>query len=687
MADTSDESRTTTPMNRPTRVRTDIQGLRALAVLLVIADHLFHVPSGGYIGVDVFFVISGFLITGQLLRDVERFGRIRFRRFWLHRVRRILPAAVLTVAATVIASALAFGPTRFRSVVADAFWSVLSVGNWHFAAIGTNYSQADGPVSPLQHFWSLGVEEQFYVVWPVLIAVVLILFRRRFSTAIVVALAVVMAGSFVFAVAQTVATPTVAYFSTVTRAWELALGAGIAIGAPRLQALPPLARTIGAWAGLALIAVAAIVFTAATPFPGPWAALPVIGAGLIIASGTGGDAAGLWPLTNRVAGWVGDRSYSLYLWHYPAVVVLAALLPAGSWRYLAAVLLVTAVCTVLSYRFVEEPIRRWRAPDGSRSGRRLRRRATTSAAAVLAAVIVAGVSVAAVRPEAPVTVPTMAASSDASADLSAQLSAAVTATTWPKQLTPTIDAAADDASPAMTDTACFNPTDLTNDDACTTGSGTKTAMVTGDSIAMAWEPAVRSALGDGWRVHAMGFSNCPLIAADITYAASPSQSDTCNTNRQARIAQIERIHPDLLVVSDLELGITRLADDASGQQAIQEWTAGREQIIRTLRSHVGRIVVLSSNPVGPSLSCADAGAPPRACASSVSGAWKAKAAADKAASNATGATYIDGSRWFCTADGICPAFVNGILVRWDAGHMTQTYARYIAPLLRPELLP
>lgn len=671
----------------PSRLRGDIQGLRALAVLLVVADHLVAFPTGGYVGVDVFFVISGFLITGQLLRDVDRHGRVRFGRFWLHRVRRILPAAMATIAVTVVAASVVLGPTRFRTVAVDAFWSTVSLANWHFAAVGTDYSQANGPVSPLQHFWSLGVEEQFYAVWPVLIAVVLLVARGRASRRLLgIVLAVLVVGSFVFAVVQTAMEPTVAYFSTLTRGWELAVGALVAVVSGRLTGLGPRVRTIGAWAGLAVIVVGAVLLDSRAPFPGPWAALPVVGAALVVTSGTGGAARGISPLANPVTGWIGDRSYSIYLWHFPVIVLAGAVVPEGSKRYLLAVVVLTAVLSVLSYRFVETPIRSWRAPDGSRTGRRVRRRGTIAVAGVLVVVVAAGVSVATVRPETVAPVPTIAGSSVGARQLTQQIAAAAKATAWPADLTPTIDAAPTDASAAMTDTHCFNPADPTDATQCTVGSGSKTAVVTGDSISMAWQPAVRAALGSGWRVHAIGYSNCPFIAADVTYAPAPSQGARCTATRQARIDQIKRLHPDVLVISDLELGIDRLNSGATGAEAVREWTAAREQIIDEVRGSVGRVVLIAPNPVGPPLSCADAGAPPSACATTPSDAWKRKAEADRDAAAATGATFVDASDWFCTDAGVCPPFVGRVLVRWDDGHMTTTYAKYIAPLLRRELL-
>ncbi len=159
--------------------RPDVEGLRALAVVAVIVDHLFDWPSGGFVGVDVFFVISGFLITGLLLKEYERTKTISFLDFYKRRVRRIMPAALLVLVVSTAVSFLVFNVVRAQASLWDAIWSALFVSNWHFASAGTDYFASDGPISPFRHYWSLSVEEQFYLVWPVLIFLVITFARRR----------------------------------------------------------------------------------------------------------------------------------------------------------------------------------------------------------------------------------------------------------------------------------------------------------------------------------------------------------------------------------------------------------------------------------------------------------------------------------------------------------------------------
>ncbi len=226
------------------RFRPDIQGLRALAVVVVILNHLFGWPAGGFVGVDVFFVISGFLITGLLYREHERTGRISFVDFYRRRVKRIIPIATIVIVVTVAISFVVYFTARAQSILNDGVWALLFASNWHSAFQGTNYWADDGTVSPLQHYWSLAVEEQFYVVWPWLIVAAFAVASRRSwdgrarRSALLVLMGTITIASFGWAIAQTITNPGFAYFSTFVRAWELGVGAMVAIAAPVLSKIP-----------------------------------------------------------------------------------------------------------------------------------------------------------------------------------------------------------------------------------------------------------------------------------------------------------------------------------------------------------------------------------------------------------------------------------------------------------------
>ncbi|HSL77966.1 MAG TPA: acyltransferase, partial [Candidatus Limnocylindrales bacterium] len=264
--------------------RPDIEGLRAIAVLLVLAYHA-RIPgfTGGYIGVDVFYVVSGFLITGLIVRELQATGRVDLPAFYTRRARRLLPAALVVIAVTVVASAIVLPPLRVPDVAGDGAAAALYVSNIRFAAQATDYLQAELDPSPLLHFWSLGVEEQFYLFWPALLFFVA---GRRFDArrlGLVVAIVAIV--SFALGIVWTSTDAPLAFFLLPARAWELAVGAGLALGMTRLARLPASAGAVAVAVGLALIGIGGVTFDTATPFPGTAAILPVAGAALVIAGG------------------------------------------------------------------------------------------------------------------------------------------------------------------------------------------------------------------------------------------------------------------------------------------------------------------------------------------------------------------------------------------------------------------
>jgi peptidoglycan/LPS O-acetylase OafA/YrhL len=307
--------------------RPDIEGLRAIAVLMVVLEH-DGVPQmrGGYVGVDVFFVVSGFLITGLLLRDYERLGRVNLPDFYARRARRILPACTLVLVNTVVAAFLLLGTNRAVRVAIDGQWAALFAGNIRQIAIGSNYLTAQLPPSPLQHFWSLAVEEQFYLIWPSLFWLAMLATggrRPRISVARV--LVTVIAASLAWSVWQTAQDETVAYFSPLTRAWELAVGALLAVCVPALLRAPVRLGLAASSVGFIAIVTAVVAFDKDTLVPGYAVALPVVGTFLVVAGGTIAPARGLeCVLATRGLQWLGKRSYAWYLWHWPVLVIAAA---------------------------------------------------------------------------------------------------------------------------------------------------------------------------------------------------------------------------------------------------------------------------------------------------------------------------------------------------------------------------
>jgi peptidoglycan/LPS O-acetylase OafA/YrhL len=362
------------------RRRTDLQGMRAIAVLTVFANHLFDWPSGGFVGVDVFFVLSGFFITGILIRERTTSRSLSFRRFYVRRVKRILPSAILVLVATVIASYVLFPAVRARETLVDALYAAVFASNYRFQAVGADYFQKDQPPSPLQHYWSLSIEEQFYFVWPFLLVLIFAVTRRRARRGsawtrqwgLFGAMAVVVAASFGWALFLSADNPNSAYFSTLTRVWELGVGALVAIAGPWLARMPSTIRPGLAYLGLGGVLGSLFLINETVHFPAPWAALPVLSTALVVASFHGAEVRGMPFLTNPVARYFGDTSYTLYLWHWPVIILLLTVIPRGPLFYGLA-LAFSLGLTAVTYHYYENPIRKsnWLSDDPILQNRRL----------------------------------------------------------------------------------------------------------------------------------------------------------------------------------------------------------------------------------------------------------------------------------------------------------------------------
>lgn len=688
--------------------RKDIQGLRAFAVVAVILDHLLGWPSGGFIGVDIFFVISGFLITGLLLREHERTGSISFTHFYRRRAKRILPASVLVLVTTLVASFAIFGQSRFISTLWDGVWAFLFAGNWRFAAAGTDYFQADGPTSPLQHFWSLAVEEQFYFVWPWIMLAVFAVFTRQRGTgsgariAVGAAIALISAASFAWALWETVNIPTQAYFSTFSRVWELGIGASLAVVAPLLVGIPDRLRPVLAWIGLAGMIASPFVIHEGAGFPAPAAALPVLSTALVIAAGTGTrEQKHIGLLTNPVSGYIGDISYSLYLWHFPIIILAGAVLDLTNPVILAALAAAMLVVSVYSYHLVEDPIRKskWltgRTPKASKQPVNIPDSYKYMSLSLLALVTAAVCAFAVIKPSAPTSefvaaAPTASASASAfpavgpeTTALQTQIAASLGAVEWPN-LDPTMDEAIASRQAPDDVTAC-GKTQPVDDAACTWGDprATRTALIVGDSISMTYVGAIREALGDsaGWDVKSYGTFGCPFMEATTTNSDA-AIVEACPERKNAAVEAINALKPDVVFIANgygprTVVGTTQPLTPVERADSTQK-------IVDRIKGAAANVVFLTAPPSEKNVTkCYTKVSNPADCISGVTDQWSAVARAEEVLANKLGAQYIDSQQWFCV-NGRCPSFVGTTPVKQDEVHMTQDYAKKIGPAIRENL--
>jgi peptidoglycan/LPS O-acetylase OafA/YrhL len=361
--------------------RADIDGLRAIAVLAVVLFHAgFSSFGGGYVGVDVFFVISGFLITTIILNDLEA-NRFSIKRFYERRVRRIFPALFVVIASCILAGALIFSPADLRSLGDSVTATTLFASNMLFW-VQTGYFATPGEHKPLLHTWSLAIEEQFYVAFPLLFWAAYRYSRLRGVTWV----SVVAIASFLASLVAVRLAPDAAFYWVVTRAWELLAGSLLAlrvVPAMRSDAL----RNLAAALGIGCIVISISTYSHTTPFPGAAALLPTLGTALIIHSGAGGSSVVHRFLSTRPLVFVGLISYSLYLWHWPMIVFLRyVVIHELDLAHKLAVITAAGALSIVTWHWVEKPFRSAASPVAPRGILRL-------AGAVMALGIAVGLAI------------------------------------------------------------------------------------------------------------------------------------------------------------------------------------------------------------------------------------------------------------------------------------------------------
>jgi peptidoglycan/LPS O-acetylase OafA/YrhL len=665
-----------------TGFRPDIEGLRAVAVLTVLAFHA-GIPhlTGGFVGVDVFFVISGFLITGLMAAELTGTGRISLPAFYARRARRILPSAAIVLVASAIAGWFILPLLAVHDLAIDLVAAAGYVANWRFIAQGTNYLAPSTEHSPFLHYWSLAVEEQFYLVWPPLvIATAAVARRARLSMIGCVAgvLAVLTVASFAFAQWQTGASPGTAYLGTPARAWQFGVGALLALAAPQIIGLAGrrrAARVLGnltGWAGLISIAAASTLFDAQTPYPGTASLAPTLGTAAIILAGltwgVGGPSVGML-LSGRPVRAVGRLSFAWYLWHWPVLIFGEALL--GTVGPLGKVALVTAsaIPALLTMRLIERPIRFSRVIMG-RTSSGLAIGATATVCALLAGLTVGSRAALDLGDVGSVAaIPSLAAVFD-TGPAATRTHGAVT----PSPLTARDDRPQPDA--------CILQAKVVTGPPCRIGTpGGQTVVLFGDSHAQQWLPALQVIGADrGWSIVIITKSGCPVPA--LTPRANDtsefSQPD-CAQWRAASLGRIAALKPALIFVSALH----NYVPDPG--ERLTAWNLSLDQ----LRQDGAPIVYLADTPLP--------GKDIPVCISGALDDWSQCAFPRQSALSPdqvvvqalTGRqqqlNVVDLTSYLCPT-AICPAVRNGILLYRDDSHITATVSRVLAPAIEQILV-
>ena len=604
----------------------EIQGLRALAATLVLVFHAKFLP-GGFVGVDIFYVISGFLITGLLLKELNSNGRISLKAFYLRRSKRLLPASFLVLFITAIVAWLLLPPISRGSIGRDLIATTLYVSNYLFAWWQNDYQNLNAVPSPFIHYWSLAVEEQFYLFWPIFI---IALAKLKSSRKFLIGFWSVTIITFALGVWLTVLAPIWAFYSLPTRSWELSIGALIAL-LPRLQNQ----KRVVAIIGLVALLVSTFWFSEETAFPGFYALLPVLGTAALLSSIGNWPNPIKWLATNRISLWLGKISYPLYLWHWPVLVLPIALLSRDLlvWERIVA-LLITVFLADLTNRFVEEPLR-----VKDISPRRL--------------IQIVGLAMV----------------------LSVLLGLGIMKTTTSSIL---VDGkqttlASIEARPITYENGCHLNYHQSISPLCEFGKldSTKTVVLYGDSHAAQWFPALNKLADEkGFKLISLTKSACPSIA--VTRASVGAfQMKNCEEWRSSAISRIAVMKPDLVILSSFE----HYSPIGDPRKVEEWWVAGSKKSYQILQPLSPKLIYLLDTPL-PDRNIPDCLATTRAD--------RCIANDEKGLPQVADFQIIKPSIWLCESD--CPGTVRGNVAYRDASHISVATSLELADRLWLALL-
>lgn len=665
-------------------LRKDIQGLRAIAVVAVLLFHFWpNYLTGGYVGVDIFFVISGFLITSHLLRKPP-VTRKALADFWARRVKRLIPAATIVLFFTVIATLVWLPDTMVQRTLQEAAAAAVYGENWMLAAQATDYLASTEAPTPIQHYWSLSIEEQYYVFWPLLIGMVFLL-GRRFMTnkkLLAIMMGTVFTLSLAYSIYLTNTNPAAAYFVTPTRIWELTIGGIVALLALKVKMSHKVTVPM-AWAGLTMIGAAVILFTKEVPFPGYTALLPTLGTALVILASIDNTR---WS-PRRLLSWkpvqfMGDISYSVYLWHWPVVVIAPFILGVENLAWWQKILFILAVigAAYITKIFVEDPIRS--------SKILMKTNFRTYAYGIASIAVVVGLSLGFVGIN-------QAQAREAQAKLDQTLvsgscvgAAAIRddncqGSTQELLMTPVV--AKKDRAVVYADD-CWSDRPFERQRVCTYGqedSKVRIALV-GNSHAGMWHaPLADIAKKNGWRLDTYLISQCYTVVQPIAFG-TPGLTENCQAWNEWAIQQVSDGGYNTVILADRTYA--KLKDVADSNQYTKQVTAYIDTI-DTFREADVKVFVIRDVPerVDNVPDCVAENGPANGkCNLDRSTVLKKDPLYEAASKYSSNVYALDLSNRFCDKT-TCRAVIGGIITYFDDGHITNTYAKTLTPDIEPSL--
>ena len=653
---------------------------------LVVAYHLLPGTfTGGYIGVDVFFVISGFLITSHLLSKPPTSAGM-LAQFWARRVRRLLPAAFTVIVATLCMTWLFAPESRWRSVSWDGIASAFYVQNWRLASSSTDYLASEDAPSPLQHYWSLSVEEQFYIVWPILILVIFaIAGRMRWNRHVVVTsvLALITAASLGYGIYLTATEPAAAYFVSTTRVWELGIGALLAC-VHQLWRPGRVLGIIAAWLGILLILWAATTYTSATPFPGAAALAPTLGAALFMWPASTSMWSPTGALGIRPVQWVGDASYSIYLWHWP-LIALVPLLGNERMGWIDAVLIIVGalILSALSKNFIED---RFRQASMLRLPSRSFAMGASSMALVAIMALVPVFIVGQQEKDSQQQVASARTSTDPCLGARALDRPASACPDVPRdELVPKPAVAGDDKAQLYPDD-CWEESPFPGLRKCVYGKGERNIAVVGNSHAGQWMPALRK-LGaeEGFRITTYVASSCAPIDAELDFSAEKRAG--CRDWAQRAVKATAGDQFDLVIVSTRNVHGVNGSTDANFNKDLE---AGYKGLLKQWEQKDTNVLVLHDTPfpqdsIKSIPDClADSSKEVKDCSGDPKKWIPTDPLYNAAKKMGSDIHTADLNDHICRPER-CYGANGGVVTYFDGSHISATYAATLSPYLKPEI--
>ncbi len=634
--------------------------MRGVAVLLVVLFHC-NVPAfrGGFIGVDVFFALSGYLITGLIVNEVERNGKLSFRTFYARRVRRLLPAAGLVIVSTLVFGTFVYSPLELARYVKWSVHTSLYVSNYMFIRAAANYFASDIALNPYLHTWSLAVEEQFYLFWPLLIAASLVFLKSKRALEIV--LTVLCLLSFATCMWLTRTRQPWAFFSLPTRAWEFAL-AGLAsqLSMQKLQTSPRLVNAVIGWVGFAIVIASGCLYSSQMNFPGYLALFPILGTVAVLIAGASGVRFGLQVLlASHPLQYLGMLSYSWYLWHWPMLLMAEACFPTLTWRGRLLPAIIALLLAQITFWIVENPVRM--------SSFLVPRPAYSLSIALVVGLL--GLSAAKL----------------VEMKVYLELKSPEQATLW---------AAAHDTR-TLFDAHCLVPAGEWRVKECYYGDRDSniTVALFGDSHAEHWFPALNVIANDRhWRIITLLKSSCPVARVEVYNSALGREDAECHTWREAALSTIIKESPRLVILSEKDAVVANISSAISHKVSPSQWEEGLHSTVSYLDVQGIKTLLIADTPRARSdiPTCLS-----RAAAHSWASSdciihrnlainLEALKAESSAVKDIPRAMLVDFAETFCPGE-TCEATAAGKVIYRDSNHMASSFAKGLAPLLTQKI--